>query len=154
MFTLKYFVLLLCMLFLSGIQNYAQNLIGKELVQTDDLNSLVESGIGLLFGAKDIEGDINKVIVTDENFNVITIQIEYEGFTDNWLKGSIIGTNKSVIEEIESEPVPFISNSKDIEMHLELKSDIENDAIESAFLKLIVCKNENDVTGRVFVYQL
>jgi len=154
MFTLRHFLLSLCLLFFSGIQAYSQKLIGKELVKTDDLSSLVESGIGLLFGAKDIEGDINKVTVTDENFKGITIQIAYEGFTDNWLKGSVIGENKAAIQEIESEPVPFGSNNKVIEIHLELKGDVEKDAIESAFLKLIVCKNEDDVTGRVFVYQL
>jgi len=154
MFTLRHFVLSLCMLFFSGIQAYSQKLIGKELVKTDDLNSLVESGLGLLFGAKDIEGDINKVTVTDENFNGITIQIAYEGFTDNWLKGSVIDINKAAIREIESEPVPLGSNNNDVEIHFELKGGIENDAIESAFVKFIVCKNEDDVTGRVFVYQL
>ncbi len=141
-------------LFLSVTSAFSQDLTGKELTKTDDLNSLVESGIGLLFGAKDIEGDISKVTVSNDSFNEVTLQVTFDGFSGNWLKGNIIRPDKTRIEEIASNPVPFSSGNEQAEIHFKLKGDSSTGPIESSYIKFIVCKEEDDVTGKVYVYQL
>lgn len=132
----------------------AQNLTGKELARADDLNSLVESGIGLLFGAKHIEGNIEKVTVIDDVLKKISIQVEYTGFENNWLKASVIDANKATINAVQSEAEQLPEGSTKTELVLKVNGSTDDEKIESFFLKLLVSKNKDDVTGKIFVYQM
>ena len=133
----------------------AQDLTGKELTKSDDVGSLVESGIGMLLGASKMEGDIKKATVTTDTHNSLSVKITFEGFSGAWLKGSIIAPDKSKIKDIVSSPVQFPeSGTGDIEITFELKENPQNNDIQSSLLKLLVCKRENDASGKVYAFIL
>ncbi len=133
----------------------AQDLTGKELTKSDDVGSLVESGIGMLLGASKMEGDIKKVTVITDTHNSLSAKINFEGFSGAWLKGSIIAPDKSKIKDIVSTPVQLpTSGSGEIEITFELKDNPENKDIQSSLLKLLVCKRENDASGKVYAFIL
>ena len=132
----------------------AQELIGKELVKSDDVNSMVESGIGLLFGASSIEGDIKKVIVTADTHNKLSVKVTFDGYSNAWLKGSIVNAQKAKVDDIVSTPVQLATGSSEVEVSLSLKEKPENDNIHSVLLKLLISKREGDATGKVIVFNL
>lgn len=151
MSTTKMCLLVLALTLSTSLLN-AQNLTGKELNKTDDLNSLVESGIGLLFGAKTIEGEIEKVTVINDAVKTTTIKVEYSGFENRWLKASVIDASKAAIDVIQSEAKQLSEGSNETEIKLQLNSKAKTEKTESVFLKLLVCKDTDDVTGKVFIY--
>ena len=138
----------------NSTQCFSQELKGKELIKTDNINSAVESGIGLLFGSKKLEGEIENVTVTKDSYNSLEIKVVFSGFANNWLKGSIINSEQRVLSEIKTEPIQLTSgeNQKSIIFKVDDRKEIET--LESAFLKLLVCEKERSVSGKVFLYHL
>jgi predicted DNA-binding antitoxin AbrB/MazE fold protein len=135
-------------------QSFSQELIGKELSKTDNINSAVESGIGLLFGAKKLQGEIEKVIVTDDSYNSLEINVNYAGFANKWLKGSIINSEQRVLSEIKTKPIQLTEGESEKQVKFDLNTKEENELLESAFLKLLVCEKESSVSGKVFLFLL
>ena len=132
----------------------AQDMAGKELVKNNDVTSLVESGIGLLFGASDIEGSVQKVVVVTDAPNKLSVKVSLTGFTSNWLKGCLLDVNKTRIDDIESASIQITEGLTEIEMLFKLKETPQNQVNRSLFLKLLVTKKEADPTGMVFAYNL
>lgn len=135
-------------------QGISQELLGKELSKTDNINSAVESGIGLLFGAKKLQGEIETVKVTDDIYNSISVNVSYEGFANKWLKGSIINSEQRTLSAIKSEPVQLAEDETETTLKFNLEKAEENEILESAFLKLLVCEKETSVSGKIYLYLL
>ncbi len=142
-----------CLFVYSGL-THAQSLEGKELVRSDDAGSLMETGIGMLFGASKMEGDITKVIVTSDTHNELFLKISYEGFEGLWIKGSILNAEKAKINDIISSPVHLEQDASQVELSFKLKDGTQNKAYRSVLLKLLVCKKETDPTGKVYAFNL
>jgi hypothetical protein len=123
---------------------------GKELTKASDVGAAVESGLGLLFGGGSIQGKIEKVLVTDETFKEIKLKITYSGFEGNWLKASVLKADRSVIGTITSAPVQLQAAVKEAVISVtRQEADTTHD---SNYLKLLVCKQKNDVTGQVLYF--
>ncbi len=139
-----------CILFFPG---YAQeNLNGKQLKKVDDVNSAVETGIGLLFGASKLKGTVESVTVTGDTKNKLSVNVSYTGFANNWAKASILNAEKRVIREITCDPRQFTADKTEIPLNFEMTPADEK--LESAYLKLLVCKSENAVTGLTHLFLL
>lgn len=145
-------VLVLILVLINQIN--AQDLVGKELVKSDDVSSLLESGMGLLFGAGNLEGDIKKVEVTADAYNKLSVKVSFEGFENAWLKGSITNAEKAKINDIESVPVQLTTGSTEMDVSFSLNENPQTEDIHSVLLKLMVCKKERDATGKVFAFHL
>jgi hypothetical protein len=146
-----FFLLVICSL---PVWLSAQELKGKELIKSDDVNALVESGLGLLLGAKDITGEIIGAEVTADAPGKLTVKLRYEGFSNNWMKGSVVNAEKLKMDDILSEPVQLSSDGSEVMLQFELKDNPQEDNTTSTLLKILVCKRERDATGKVFAYQL
>ncbi len=152
---LKFTLAFVCALSFLINQSNAQDLTGKELTKSDDVSSLVESGIGMLLGASKIEGNIKKVTVIADAHNSLSVKINYDGFSGAWLKCSVVGPDKSKIKDIISSPVQFpTADSGEIEVALTLKDNPQNEVVQSSMLKLLVCKREHDASGKVYAFML
>ncbi len=137
----------------SGL-TFAQELTGKELVKSNDTGALVESGIGLLFGASKIEGDIQKVTVVADTHNELSVNVQFDGLANAWIKGSLIDAEKAKIDDIVSEPVQLTEGTTEVKLTFRLKDNPKKEEVHSVLLKLLVCKRENDATGKVYAFQL
>ena len=139
---------------LTSLACFSQSdLKGKELTKATDVTAALESGIGLLFGAGKMEGEIEKVEVTDENHKEVKLKITFSGFEGNWLKANLLAPDKRTLEAISSSAAAFPVGSNEIE--LTLAKDRESDTdVESTYLKLLVTKQEKDFTGLVDYYLL
>lgn len=147
---MKNFVLnvVLALIFCWGVS--AQNYSGKELVRAEDVNAALETGLGLLFGAKDIDGDIVQVKVLEHSKSMVELSIDFEGFEGNWLKVSLLDTAKLPIRWVKSIAVQLDPTHSPVTVRLENTRPEEVTA--SRYLKLLVCKKERDVSGKVFYY--
>ncbi len=147
------FGLLLAFMIYASSAN-AQELTGKELVKSDDVSSLVESGIGLLFGASNLEGDVKKAVVTADTHNKLSVKVNFDGFSNAWLKGSFVNAEKARINDIVSTPIQLTTGSSEVDLSFSLKEKPQSDNIHSVLLKLMICKREGDATGKVIVFHL
>lgn len=143
--------LLMCWSFSTAM---AQGLAGKELVKNNDVSSLFESGIGLLFGASDIEGSVQKVVVVTDAPNKLSVKVSLNGFANNWLKSSLLDASKDRIDDIETSAVQISEGLNEAELFFILKETPQNQENRSLYLKLLVTKKEGDATGMVFAFNL
>jgi hypothetical protein len=144
----KMITIIICLVIISyGNGQTDGQLKGKELTKASDVGAAVESGLGLLFGGGSIQGKIEKVLVTDETFKEVKLKITYSGFEGNWLKANVLKADRNVIGTITSAPVQLQGAVKEVVISLNRQeADTTN---ESHFLKLLVCKQKNDITGQV-----
>lgn len=152
--TTKRIILLILLITLNWMFVSAQDYTGKELVKADNLNSLVETGIGLLFGAKDIEGEITKVTVTNDAVKKLSVNVEYTGFDNKWMKVSALDVEKTPVGSILSEPIQLSAGGNSANAELSFNADVGDEKVESVYLKLLICKKSKDVSGKVYYYNL
>jgi hypothetical protein len=142
------------LIMLTSLTCFSQSdLKGKELTKVTDVAAALESGIGLLFGAGKMEGEIEKVEVTDENHKEVKLKVTFSGFEGNWITAGLLASDKSNLAAISSSSVAFPGGSNDIELILTRDTELDSD-VESAYLKLLVTKQEKDFTGLVSYYLL
>ena len=147
-------ILLLLFICLIGYSQTDSNLKGQELKIATGVSAGIQSGIGMLFGAGKIEGSITKVIVTDATSKEIRVKISFTGYNGNWLKGSILTQNKTAMNSISYSPIQLSTGEGVKEVEMTFTKTKQDTIAESSFLKLMVCKRDEDITGLVQIYKL
>jgi len=152
-------VLLILLITISNISTISgQNFSGlqnKKLTKIEDVGSLLESGLGILTGAKDLKGKIEKVLVLEDRERQLKLQVFYSGFEGAYIKGNILDGGKRPQREIALVGKSLAGASSPIEMSFLLDESLpEGTKLESSFLKLTVLKAEKDLTGLVTLFSL
>lgn len=147
--------LLACtMLFLQSL--YSQNYSGlqnKKLIKSDDLTSMVESGIGILLGGK-IAGQVDSVIITYDAEKNLKGKVYYKDYLGGFFTVSCMAADRKVQSEMSKSQFTQASTSNPAEFSIDLKSGLpDNKEYESVFLRIDVSKKQNG-TGNVSVFQL
>ncbi len=139
-----------------SISLFAQNFSGlenKKLLKSDDLSSLLESGIGALFGNK-IKGDIDSVVVKQDAERVLKVKIYYSGYPAGYFSVSVLNGARQVQKEFSVFQFSQISNPSVAECTIQMSTIVaDNTAFDSPLLRIDVSKKMNG-TGSVSVFNL
>lgn len=135
---------------------FAQNFSGlhnKKLIKSDDLSSMVESGIGILLGGK-IAGQVDSVIITYDAEKNLKGKVYYKDYLGGFFTVSCMAADRKIQTEMSKAQFTQVSSSSPAEFTIDLKSGLpDNKEYESVFLRIDVSKKQNG-TGNVSVFQL
>jgi hypothetical protein len=145
-------ILLLCSHFFADAQNYS-GLLNKRLNKIDDVSTLLESGIGSLFGSK-IAGDVDSVVVTQDSEKALKVKIWFRNYLNGFFTVSVLSATKQKQTEIIAAGFSQASKTSPVECTLTLSPGVpKGTAIESPYLRIDVAKRENG-TGNISVFGL
>ena len=151
---LKY-LLSLSLLLLSALAN-TQNfsgLLNKKLTKSDDLGSVIEEGLGSLFGNK-VKGDIDSVIVIHDAEKKLRVKIYYKEYLNGFFSVSCMSGSR--VKQTEIIPFKFSQAAKasPVECMLDMDAAVPaNNTFESVYLRIDVGKKENGA-GSVKIFML
>jgi hypothetical protein len=135
---------------------FAQNFSGlknKKLIANDDVGSLVESGLGSLFGNK-LSGKIDSVIVLWDSEKTLKVKIYYKDYVNGFFTVSTMNAAKQKQNEIIASKFMQSASASPVECTVQLSDAVSKGTlIESPFLRIDVAKKENGL-GKVSVFSL
>lgn len=141
--------------FVTGICS-AQNFSGlqnKRLNRIDDIGSVLETGIGSLFGGK-IRGSIDSVIVTHDAERSLKARIYYTGFDNGFFAVSVMNDTKKKQGEVANGKFTQSAAHSPAECLLTLNESVaKGTQLESPYLRIDIGKSENK-PGSVIVFGL
>jgi hypothetical protein len=130
----------------SGLQN-------KKLNRIDDIGSLLESGLGSLFGGK-LKGTIDSVIVTYDAEKTMKVRVFYTGFDNGFFAVSTMSDAKKKQNEITAGKFSRATAASPAECSLTMNASVaKGTKIESPYLRIDIGKSENK-PGQVVVFAL
>lgn len=133
-------------------QNFS-GLLDKELTVVEDLESEVAGLLGRVLGAGEQEGEIEKVVVTDDRERSLTILISLSGFAAADLHGSILDSDKEEISSIAPVKVGIDSTTSEAEMVFALAENLpEGTSLESMYVKLELTRPGRRLVGKSVLY--
>lgn len=131
---------------LSGLQN-------KRLIKSDDISSMIESGIGILLGGK-IPGNVDSVVISYDAEKNLKGKIYYKEYSGGYFTVSCLAADRKVQAEMSKAQFTQSSSASPVEFSIDLKSGLpDNSEYESVFLRIDVSKRQGG-TGNVSVFQL
>ncbi len=141
---------------LIGLSLSAQNFSGllhKKLNKIDDVASVIESGLGSLFGGGKVKGSIDSVVVLNDTERELQLKIYFTGFENAILKVYASNAEKQKQDEVKKSEMP-LSASRSVTCILTLNSNFtKGKLLESPFLKIEITK-EVRKPGLVINYSL
>ena len=147
---------LIALLLISSVCCQAQNfsgLLNKRLNKIDDISSLLETGIGSLFGGK-ISGQIDSVVVTSDAEKSLKVKIWFKEYANGFFTVSVMNETKKKQGEITVAKFSQAAKPSPFECTLSLSSEVvKGTMIESPYLRIDVAKKENGI-GNVSVFGL
>lgn len=153
---MKHRVLLtLACTFIIGIcsaQNFS-GLLNKKLNKIEDVGSLIESGLGSLFGGK-IEGKVDSVIVTHDAEKMLKVKIWFTGYINGYVTASTLNASRQKQNEITPAKFSQATKASPVELSLPMLASVpKGTKLESAYLRIDISKKENG-SGNVNVFAL
>lgn len=134
-------------------QNYS-GLENKKLLRSDDVSSLLESGIGILFGNK-LSGDIDSVVVKQDAERILKLKIYYTGYLNGYFSVSVLNGSRQVQKEFSVYQFSQTSNPSVAECTIQMSTIVpDNTELESPLLRIDISKKKNGTTGKVSVFNL
>ncbi len=135
-------------------QNYS-GLQGKELSRVDDVGTLVETGLGRIFGGEKISGNITKLTVLEDSERRLAVAMQYTELTGASLKGEILDSQRRVQREITFAAEGTLGQTQPMRLVFSLSDALpKGSEVRSAFLKLSVSKAAGKSPGLVCLYAL
>ena len=129
---------------ISGLQN-------KKLIKSDDISSMIESGIGILLGGK-IPGNVDSVVISYDAEKNLKGKIYYKEYSGGYFTVSCLAADRKV--QAEMSKAQFTQSASPAEFSIDLKSGLpDNSEYASVFLRIDVSKKQGG-TGNVSVFQL
>lgn len=148
--------LLVAAMFLFASATQAQNfsgLLNKRLNKVDDVGTLLESGIGSLFGGK-LSGGIDSVVITNDSEKELRARIYYNGYTAGFFTVSVMDAAKKKQNEVVVGKFSQAAKASPVEVVLPMAATVaKGAAFESPYLRIDVAKKENG-TGNITVFGL
>ncbi len=135
-------------------QNYS-GLQGKELSRIDDVGTLVETGLGRIFGGEKISGNITRLTVQEDSERRLALAMQYTELSGASLKGEILDSQKRVQREITFAPAGTLGQAQPVTLVFTLSDALpKGSEVHSAFLKLSVSKAPGKSPGLICLYAL
>ncbi|MEO5564014.1 MAG: hypothetical protein ABIR18_11280 [Chitinophagaceae bacterium] len=126
----------------SQSQNFS-GLLNKRLNRVDDVSSMLESGLGSLFGGK-LSGQIDSVVVTHDAEKKLKGKIYYTGYANGYFAVSCVSSAKQKQSELKPYKFSQVSKTSPVEFTIDMDAAVPpNTGIESPYLRIDVAKREN-----------
>ncbi|HQZ49214.1 MAG: hypothetical protein KBA90_07090 [Chitinophagaceae bacterium] len=133
-------------------QNYS-GLENKKLLRSEDLSSLLESGIGALFGNK-LSGEIDSVVVLKDAERILKVRVYYKGYANGFFAVSVMGASREKQNQFSIFQFLQTSNPSVAECIIEMNKVVpDNTTLESPYLRIDISKKKNS-TGNVKIFNL
>lgn len=139
--------------FLFSITARTQNfsgLQGKELTKIDDTAFAL-----LQFGAKKLDGQIDKVTVIYSGEKTLKLEIHHSGIESTLVSYKIIDSEKKPLSQIKNAKYVVIEGKKPLNVEISLKDNLpEGTEIQSSYLQIDVKKEKKNFLPTTFLYSL
>ena len=150
----KVISLFVCLLFLADV--HAQNFSGlenKKLNRSEDLSSLLETGIGSLFGNK-LKGSIDSVVVRQDAERTLRVLIYYQGYEGGFFTVSTLDPARKKQDPFDVFQFAQAEKASPAECVINMRSGVaDNTAFESGYLRIDVGKKKGAV-GNVSAFTM
>jgi hypothetical protein len=130
----------------SGLQN-------KSLSRVDDIGSLLESGLGSLFGGK-LTGRVDSVVINQDAEKKLKGKIFYTGYDKGFFTLSCMSSTKQKQNEFKTFRFSQAAKTSPVEFTIDMEASVApNTNLESPYLRVDVAKRDGG-TGNVTVLML
>lgn len=130
-------------------QNFS-GLQGKELTKIDDTAFAV-----LQFGAKKLDGQIDKVTVLYSGEKTLKLEIHHSGIESTLISYKIIDLEKKPLTQIKTIKYAAIEGKKPLNVEIILKDNLpEGTEVQSSYLQIDVKKEKKNFLPTTFLYSL
>lgn len=150
----KVISLFVCLLFLAEV--HAQNFSGlesKKLNRSEDLSSLLETGIGSLFGNK-LKGSIDSVVVKQDAERTLRVLVYYQGYEGGFFTVSTLDPARKKQDQFDVFQFAQTEKASPAECVINMRSGVaDNVAFESGYLRIDVGKKKGSV-GNVSAFTM
>ena len=131
---------------ISGLQN-------KSLSRVDDIGSLLESGLGSLFGGK-LTGRVDSVVIKQDAEKRLQGRIYYTGYDKGFFTLSCMSSTKQKQNEFKTFRFSQATKASPVEFTIDMEASVPpNTNLESPYLRVDVAKRDGG-TGNVTVLML
>ena len=149
--------LLLIIAILTGtLFSSAQNISGlqnKSLSRVDDVGSLLESGLGSLFGGK-LTGKVDSVVIKQDAEKKLVGRIYYTGYDKGFFTLSCMSGAKQKQNEFKAFRFSQAAKASPVEFTIDMEASVPpNTNLESPYLRVDVAKRDGG-TGNITVLML
>lgn len=130
----------------SGLQN-------KRLNKSEDIGSLLESGLGALFGGK-LRGEIDSVVVTHDAEKRLRVKVYYTGYENGFFTVTCLGADRQRQREFTLSRFAHPGKPSPAECTIDMEASVPpNRQLETQYLRIDVAKKENGL-GNISVFLL
>jgi hypothetical protein len=130
-------------------QNFS-GLQGKELTKIDDTAFAL-----LQFGAKKLDGQIEKVTVLYSGEKTLKLEIHHSGIESAFISYKITDSEKKPLTQIKNVKYAAIESGKPLNVEITLKDNLpEGTEIQSSYLQIDVKKEKKNFLPTTFLYSL
>jgi len=139
---MKRALIALALVFHTSLAAQTGTLRGRELQPADGVGSLLESLIGSATGGgAPSGGGIQKVIVSDDTDQAITLTVSYAGLDGRRLSGEIVGDRRRTLREFRPATADLAAGSSQAELTFTFADGVpEGATIDAAYVRLTVAR--------------